>query len=67
MVDVKVVSRLILSSKIYGTATESQKKLFEERTKKLIDQYNLKYQNISKDNFCELCEEVISMMKDISD
>ena len=34
---------------------------------KLTDQYNLKYQNISKDNFCELCEEVISMMKDISD
>ena len=36
MVDVKVVSRLILSSKIYTTATESQKKLFEERTKKLL-------------------------------
>ena len=34
---------------------------------KLTDQYNLKYQNISKDNFCELCEEVISMMKDVSD
>ena len=34
---------------------------------KLTDQFNLKYQNISKDNFCELCEEVISMMKDISD
>ena len=28
MVDVKVVSRLILSSKIYTSATESQKKLF---------------------------------------
>ena len=36
MVDVKVVSRLILSSKIYTSATESQKKLFEERTKKLL-------------------------------
>ena len=36
MVDVKVVSRLILSSKIYTAATESQKKLFEERTKKLL-------------------------------
>ena len=36
MVDVKVVSRLILSSKIYASATESQKKLFEERTKKLL-------------------------------
>ena len=36
MVDVKVVSRLILSSKIYAAATESQKKLFEERTKKLL-------------------------------
>ena len=34
---------------------------------KLTDQYNFKYQNISKDNFCELCEEVILMMKDISD
>ena len=40
MVDVKVVSRLILSSKIYTSATESQKKLFEERTKKLLlDKY----------------------------
>ena len=36
MVDVKVVSRLILSSEIYAAATESQKKLFEERTKKLL-------------------------------
>ena len=36
MVDVKVVSRLILSSKIYTSATESQKKLFEQRTKKLL-------------------------------
>ena len=36
MVDVKVVSRLILSSKIYSSATENQKKLFEERTKKLL-------------------------------
>ena len=36
MVDVKVVSRLILSSKIYTAATESQKNLFEERTKKLL-------------------------------
>jgi phospholipid transport system substrate-binding protein len=36
MVVVKVVSRLILSSKIYTSATESQKKLFEERTKKLL-------------------------------
>jgi phospholipid transport system substrate-binding protein len=36
MVDVQVVSRLILSSKIYTSATESQKKLFEERTKKLL-------------------------------
>ena len=36
MVDVKVVSRLILSSKIYASATEEQKKLFEERTKKLL-------------------------------
>ena len=36
MVDVKVVSRLILSSKIYSSASESQKKLFEERTKKLL-------------------------------
>ena len=34
---------------------------------KLTDQFNLKYQNISKDNFSELCDEVISMMKDISD
>ena len=34
---------------------------------KLTDQFNLKYQNISKDNFCELCEEVISMIKNISD
>ena len=40
MVDVKVVSRLILSSKIYSSASESQKKLFEERTKKLLlDKY----------------------------
>jgi phospholipid transport system substrate-binding protein len=36
MVDVKVVSRLILSSKIYASASEEQKKLFEERTKKLL-------------------------------
>ena len=36
MVDVKVVSRLILSSKIYSSATEAQKDLFEERTKKLL-------------------------------
>ena len=36
MVDVKVVSRLILSSKIYAVATEDQKKLFEDRTKKLL-------------------------------
>ena len=36
MVDVKVVSRLILSSKIYASATQSQKRLFEERTKKLL-------------------------------
>ena len=36
MVDVKVVSRLILSSKIYSSATENQKKIFEERTKKLL-------------------------------
>jgi len=35
MVDVKVVSRLILSSKIYASATESQKKLFEEIEQKL--------------------------------
>ena len=40
MVDVKVVSTLILSSKIYSSASESQKKLFEERTKKLLlDKY----------------------------
>jgi phospholipid transport system substrate-binding protein len=36
MVDVKVVSRLILSSKIYASASEEQKKLFEKRTKKLL-------------------------------
>ena len=36
MVDVKVVSRLILSSKIYASATQTQKKIFEERTKKLL-------------------------------
>ena len=36
MVDIKVVSRLILSSKIYASASEEQKKLFEERTKKLL-------------------------------
>ena len=36
MVDTKVVSRLILSSKIYNTATDIQKDLFEERTKKLL-------------------------------
>ena len=33
---------------------------------KLTDQFNLKYRNISKDNFSELCDEVILMMKDIS-
>ena len=36
MVDTKVVSRLILSSDIYASASESQKKLFEDRTKKLL-------------------------------
>ena len=36
MVDVKVVARLILSSKIYASATQTQKKIFEERTKKLL-------------------------------
>ena len=36
MVDVKIVSRLILSSKIYNNATDAQKNLFEERTKKLL-------------------------------
>ena len=30
------------------------------------DKFSLKYQNISKDNFSELCDEVISMMRDIS-
>ena len=33
---------------------------------KLTDQFNLKYRNISKDNFPELCDEVISMIKDIT-
>ena len=33
---------------------------------KLTDKFSLKYQNISKDNFSELCDEVISMIKDIS-
>lgn len=36
MVDIKIVSRLILSSKIYNSATSAQKDLFEERTKKLL-------------------------------
>ena len=36
MVDIKIVSRLILSSKIYNSATIAQKDLFEERTKKLL-------------------------------
>lgn len=36
MVDVGVVSRLILTPKIYSLATEEQKKLFEETTKKLL-------------------------------
>ena len=33
MVDVKVVSRLILSSKIYTSATESQKKYLKKEQK----------------------------------
>ena len=36
MVDIRVVSRLILTSDIYSSATEKQKKLFEDRTKKLL-------------------------------
>ena len=36
MVDVRVVSRLILTPKIYSSATDEQKKLFEETTKKLL-------------------------------
>ena len=36
MVDIKVVSRLILSSRIYASASEKQKNLFEERTKQLL-------------------------------
>ena len=39
MVDVKVVSRLILSSKIYSSATENQKKLFESYKSKHIIAY----------------------------
>ena len=36
MVDIRVVSRLIRTSDIYSSATEKQKKLFEDRTKKLL-------------------------------
>ena len=39
MVDVKVVSRLILSSKIYTSATESQKNLLKKEQKLLLDTY----------------------------
>ena len=36
MVDTKVVSRLILSSDIYASASESQKKLFEDTISELM-------------------------------
>ena len=62
MVDVKVVSRLILSSKIYSSASESQKKLFEERTKKLLlDKYVTTL--LEFDNYQIVTDEDITVKK----